>query len=147
MNYDLEAMEENPHGIHTKEEAEELVEDWQHRLRTLFAEITAWAKANDWQVRDSGTVSMHDELMQKLGMAAIEQPTLRLDREDRYALFRPKALWVIGANGRIDFYTSRNVFVIVDRAEPRAAPNWTIFRATTKLGGDRFQPEMIDHLT
>ena len=84
--------------------------------------------------------------MQKFGVLATEQPTLRLDGEDGYALFKPKGLWVIGANGRIDLYTSKGTFIIVDLAERGAAPRWTIFRASQKPDGDAFKPEMITTL-
>jgi len=69
-----------------------------------------------------------------------------LDREQSYALFKPKALWVIGANGRIDLYTSKGTFVIVDLAEHGTTPRWTIFRASKNPDGDLFKPEMIANL-
>jgi hypothetical protein len=145
MSDDFDVMEETPQTPITKELVEERVRDWKNRLRALFQEVRAWAEANGWRIDDS-TVGMHEELMQKFDVPATKQPTLRLDRENGYALFKPKGLWVIGANGRIDLYTSKGTFIIIDSAESGAAPRWTIFRASTKRDGDRFIPEMIANL-
>jgi hypothetical protein len=146
MSDDLDAMEESPRDTVTKEQVQKRVQDWKNRLHALFHEISDWAKKNGWQVNDGGTVRMHEELMQELDVPATEQPMLRLDRERNYALFKPKGLWVIGANGRIDLYTSKGTFIIVDLAERGAGPRWTIFRASQKRGGDHFEPEMITDL-
>ncbi len=89
---------------------------------------------------------MHEELMEQFGVPATEQPTLRLDDEHRYALFKPKGLWVIGANGRIDLYTSKGTFIMVDLAEHGATPRWTIFRTNQNRDGEPFKPEMIANL-
>jgi hypothetical protein len=146
MSDDLDAMEEGAETTITKELVEERVQDWKNRLHALFREVSAWAQKNGWQVDNSGQVSMHEELMQKLNVPATSQPILRLDGDRGYALFKPKGLWVIGANGRIDLYTSRGTFIIVDLGERDAPPRWTIFRASKKREGDLFSPEMIANL-
>ncbi|NJO53957.1 MAG: hypothetical protein HC829_03150 [Bacteroidales bacterium] len=107
MSDDLDAIEESPQTTVTKELVEKRVQDWKIRLHALFQAVRTWALANGWRVDDSGTVGMHEELMQTFDVPATEQPTLRLDGDRGYALFKPKGLWVIGANGRIDLYTSR----------------------------------------
>jgi hypothetical protein len=146
MSDDQDAMEESPQILVTKERVEERVQDWKDRLHALFREVRAWAVENSWRVDDSGTVRMDEELMQQFGVPATRQPTLRLDRDHSYALFKPKGLWVIGANGRIDLYTSKGTFIIVDLAESGTAPRWTIFRTSQKRDGDLFRPEMIANL-
>jgi hypothetical protein len=146
MSDDLDAMEESPQTSVTKELVEERVKDWIDRLHALFRDVRAWAIENGWRVNDSGTVGMHEELMHKFGVPATKQPTLRLDRDHGYALFKPKGLWVIGANGRIDLHTSKGTFIIVDLAERGAVPRWTIFRASQKRDGDPFTPGMIANL-
>jgi hypothetical protein len=146
MSDDLDAVEEEPEITVNKEAVEESVQDWKNRLQALFQEVRAWALKNGWRVDDSGEVSMHEELMQKFNVPATRQPTLRLDGERGYALFKPKGLWVIGANGRIDLYTSKGTFIIVDLAERDTSPRWTIFRASQNHEGDLFSPEMIANL-
>jgi hypothetical protein len=146
MSDNPDAMEESPETEVTKELVEERVQDWKNRLHALFLEIAAWARKNQWRVDDSGHVSMYEELMQKFNVPATTQPTLRLDGDRGYALFKPKGLWVIGANGRIDLYTSKGTFIIVDLAERETSARWTIFRASQKREGDLFSPEMIAKL-
>lgn len=89
---------------------------------------------------------MFDELMQQCGGPATEQPTLRSDADHDYALFKPKGLWVIGANGRIDLDTSKGPFIIVDLAERGASSRWTIFRASPKPDGEGFTPDILARL-
>jgi len=146
MNDDLDLMDERPQTAVTKELVEARVQDWKARLTDLFQEIQGWALKNGWRVDDSGTVGMNEDLMQRFEVPATKQPTLRLDGERGYALFKPKGLWVIGANGRIDLYTSRGAFIIVDLAERGDVPRWTIFRASEKREGDLFVPDMITNL-
>ncbi len=146
MNDDFDNVEERPETPATKELIEADVQDWKDRLHDLFQKVSTWAVANGWRVDASGTVGMHEELMQKFHVPATQQPTLRLDGDEGYALFKPKGLWVIGANGRIDLYTSKGAFIIVDLAERGDAPRWTIFRATQKRDGDLFTPDMIPGL-
>ena len=143
MSDDLDALDDSQQIIVTKEHIEERVQDWKKRLRALFDEVSAWATENGWQVNGTGSVRMHEELMREFDVPETDQPTLRLDRQDRYALFIPKGLWVIGANGRIDLYTSKGTFIIVDLAEQGSDPSWTIFRASAKPDGDHFEPGML----
>ncbi len=146
MNDDLNDVADGPQTSFTRELVEDRVQDWKNRLHELFREVSTWALKNGWRVDDSGTVGMHEELMQKFDVPATEQPTLRLDGDHGYVLFKPKGLWVIGANGRIDLYTSKGTFILVDLAERGEAPRWTIFRATRKREGELFTPEMIASL-
>ena len=146
MNDDLDAVEESPQTAVTKEFVEASVQDWKNRLGDLFQEVRAWAVERGWRVDDGGTVGMHEELMQKFDVPATKQPILRLDREHGYALFMPRCPWVIGANGRVDLYTSKGTFIIVDLAEGGSALRWTIFRYSQNRDGDLFAPEMIANL-
>lgn len=146
MSDDLEVSEGGAEDSLTRERVEERVADWQARLAGLFGQVGVWAKGAGWRVDDSTTIPLHEELMQKFGVPATQQPMLRVENEQGYALFKPKGLWVIGANGRIDLYTSKGSFIIVDLAEYRGSPKWTIFRATHRREGDPFKPELLGDL-
>lgn len=143
---DLDAIEDNFQESASKEKIEKSIEDWKKRLHDLFRSVASFADTKGWRVDESGTVNMHEEIMQNFGVPATDQPTLRLDAERGFALFKPKGLWVIGANGRIDLYTSKGVFVIVDLAKLGSIPRWTIYRAIDKQDGDIFVPEMVEEL-
>jgi len=78
MSDDLDAMEESPETTFTKEDVEKGVQDWKERLRALFQDVHAWAQENGWHVNASGTVEMHEELMQEFGVPATDQATAPL---------------------------------------------------------------------
>ncbi|QLH73016.1 hypothetical protein [Rhodopseudomonas palustris] len=146
MSDDLDVVDGGTETQVTKQHVEERVQDWKNRLSDLFRDVGGWARDNGWQVDDRGKVSMHEELMQKFNLPPTSQPTLRLDGECGYALFKPKGLWVIGANGRVDLYTSKGTFIIVDLAERGEPPRWTIFRTSSKREGEPFSPEILANL-
>ena len=89
---------------------------------------------------------MHEELMRKFDVPETRSRHFVWTEMAATRCFKPKGLWVIGANGRIDLYTRKGAFIIVDLAERGASPRWTIFRASNKRGGDPFSPEMIADL-
>lgn len=131
----------------TREEIEARVKDWLQRLENLFTSVQNWATMRDWTVTDVGTVVMNEELMHKFDVQARELPTLKIDgKAGAYALLKPKALWVIGANGRIDLYTSKGTYIIVDKAPRFDVPDWRIFRADTKGEGRSFDPSLLEEL-
>lgn len=146
MNDDLEDACDHAQDEVTKESVEARVRDWVNRLDTLYAQIRGWGTGNGWQVDESGTVTMHEELMQKFGVPATTQPIIRLDSDRGYALFKPKGLWVIGANGRIDLFTPKGAFIIVDLAKFGSAPEWTIFRVSGRRQGQPFTTDLIEEL-
>ena len=146
MSDDLEVAEEGAEPLLTKEHVEERVADWQSRLTGLFDQVSVWAKSAGWVVDSHSAAPMHEELMRKYGVPAALQPLLRVENAKGYALFKPKGLWVIGANGRIDLYTSKGSFIIVDLADYKGSPKWTIFRVTHKREGETFKPEMLGDL-
>lgn len=146
MSDELEQADDLPPPGVTREHVEDRVDEWRQRLHDLFSDIGSWARARGWRVDDSGRVPMHEQLMQQFDMPATDQPILRLDRAQVYALFKPKALWVIGANGRIDLFTSRGAFTIVDLAEAGEAPRWTVYGGNKSPNGASFSPALIESL-
>ncbi len=53
-------------------------------------------------------------------------PSLVLQHGTFAVRLAPRALWIMGANGRIDMFSSITHSVIVDRADLYDAPQWTI---------------------
>jgi hypothetical protein len=131
----------------TKEDVQRRVDDWLKRLSSLFDETRKWAQEHGWSTSDAGKVPMVEELMRKYDVPQAEQPTLKLtDSKGAFALFKPKGLWIIGANGRIDLYTTKGAYIIVDLSEPFGAANWTIFRADNKREGKPYIPALLAEL-
>ena len=100
------------------------VDDWEERLRALFAAIGGWLP-DGWEARQGAPVVMHEELMHKFGVAAKRMPTLELqDRAGHVAKLVPRGLWIIGSNGRVDLKLGGRRYLIVDMAENFEAPDW-----------------------
>jgi hypothetical protein len=86
---------------------------------------------------------MHEEPMQRAGVPEHRQPALHLrDPSGHEVWIWPVALWVVGANGRVDILSTKGVYSLIDWAEPFEPPQWTLY----KLGageGRRFDPHVF----
>ena len=105
------------------------VQDWEHRLNGLFARIDDWLP-DGWEARPGAPVVMREPLMRKFGMDARQMPTLELrDRAGHVAKLKPRGLWIIGENGRVDFKHDGHYYFLMDTADNFAQPNWEVSRA------------------
>ena len=111
------------------------VNDWEERLNGLFAMIGEWLPEG-WEALQGAPVVMHEELMRKFDVAERQMPTLEIrGREGHVATLEPRALWIIGGNGRVDLKHSGHRYLIVDLAENLKAPDWQV--ASTKRRRER----------
>ncbi len=100
------------------------VEDWDKRLHALYGMIGGWLPAG-WTARAGAPVRMHEEMMREFGIAPKEVPTLELVHQTGDAArLEPRALWVIGCNGRVDLKRDSHHYLIVDRAENFERADW-----------------------
>lgn len=101
------------------------VADWKARLDSLYNDVTSWFPELQHDRRDF--VEMNEEIMREYGVAPVSLPILRfLDGKDELARFVPRGLWIIGANGRVDLFTKRKQYLIVDRSEYFSPALWEI---------------------
>ena len=76
--------------------------------------------------------------MQRCGITEREQPSLSVRSPQGAEIWIwPKALWVIGANGRVDIFSAKDVYVLVDVADEFQAPRWILHRVG-KMDGRPF---------
>jgi hypothetical protein len=119
------------------------VEDWERRLNGLYARIGEWLP-DGWEARRGASVLMHEELMRKFGVAAKRLPTLELhDRAGQVVKLEPRALWIIGGNGRVDLKHHRGRYHIVDSAENFEAPDWQVARADQRCQREAFTRDWL----
>jgi hypothetical protein len=105
---------------------EKRVVDWVERTENLYGEISAWL-APEWRAEALGSVRMAEPLMRDYGVPPRDLPVLKLFRgEIPEAELVPRALWIIGANGRWDLVCRSERFVIIDAAEIFALPKWKV---------------------
>jgi len=127
----------------TAEYVNERVDDWLQRLDALFRQIKAWAAATGWTAEDGAPIPMREEKMERFGVAERKQPTLRVRSGKGPEIWiKPKGLWVIGANGRVDMYSRKGAFTLVDVADTFQAPQWVLHRIG-KRDGQPFNPQQL----
>ncbi len=98
-------------------------------MNGLYAVIEDWLP-DGWEIRQGAPVVSHEPLMQKFAVTAKRIPTLELsNREGQCAQFKPRALWIIGENGRVDLKRDGHFYFIVDTADNFAPPRWEVSRA------------------
>jgi uncharacterized DUF497 family protein len=127
-----DVLEEIAGSSLTRHAVERRVDDWGSRIEALYNQIEAWLPP-EWSADRRGTVEMHEELMQRFNISPRELPKLNLLNKGKIAgSIEPRGLWIIGANGRLDFSRGRERNVIVDTAESFAAPQWYIAPLTRR---------------
>ncbi len=104
------------------------VDDWEERLNGLYAAIEDWLP-DGWEARQGAPVLMHEKFMRKFGVPAGQLPTLELrGRVGQFARFEPRALWIIGDNGRVNLSLAKQYYYIIDMAENFGKPDWQVSR-------------------
>lgn len=111
----------------TREHVERRVADWRQRIADLYDFIERELPPG-WTADRSHTVTMDAEMMRAYGVTPVQLPVLTLRRPDgARGDLKPRALWIIGANGRLDLYLPDRHLLFVDRAENFASPEWEVF--------------------
>ena len=121
---------------------ERRIDDWRERIASLFSGVESWLPLG-WSAREGAEVWMHEDVMRNLGIAERQLPSLDLNKGDLWARLEPRALWIIGANGRLDLVSSQGHYVIIDRADLFTAPLWTISKLRDQLNGHLFTRESL----
>ena len=105
------------------------VDDSEARLSGLYAMIGEWLP-DGWEARRGASVLMHEKMMQEFGVEATRLPTLELhDGEASAVKPIPRALWIIGNNGRVDLRCGGRQYLIIDTADNFEKPRWEVSRA------------------
>ena len=105
------------------------VADWDTRLQALYDMIGGWLPEG-WTAHEGAPVRMHEELMRESGVDPKQVPTLELvSQTGELAKLEPRALWVIGCNGRVDLKRDNHHYLIVDLAENFEGADWQATRA------------------
>jgi len=115
----------------TKELVQRRVADWITRLETLQSDVESWFSGDaEYKITAKQPVEMNEQLMREKGVSAQPMPCFELSKGGkRVALFQPNALFVIGANGRVDIFTGKGEAILVDMAQQFDPPQWKVFPA------------------
>jgi len=112
----------------------ERLEDWKNRLTHLFTEIDHWTP-QPWQILHSQIIQRNEELMRRFDVAPKEVPILTLLNGKQRVAFVPSALWIVGADGRVNVTINARQYILIDRRDTSLdASRWEII-----LGNQRSQ--------
>lgn len=120
-----------------KSHVERRVRDWKKRVSDLYATIKGWTKDTDYSIKTGGKVTMYEELMSQFNVQPVEIDTADIYKDETIVLtIKPKGLWIIGANGRMDILSTRGGYMIVDTAEQFKAPKWKLYNGDRRNGAE-----------
>ena len=111
-----------------KSQIEDRLTDWIERIGNLYDEIESWLH-NDLQYRfeRSHPTTLEKEMMEKFGVNKIQLPTANIFRHNNLVTsLKPKGLWVIGANGRVDLISKSKLIMLLDLADQFQPAEWHI---------------------
>lgn len=116
-----------------KSHVERRVRDWKKRISELYATIRAWTKQSEYSIKAGGKIVMYEEQMAQFNVQAVEIDTADIYKDEKIVLtIKPKGLWTIGVNGRIDILSIRGSYMIVDAAEQFKTPKWKLYNGDKK---------------
>jgi len=124
---------------------EERVKDRKNRISSLysFVEKTLSGMENI-ECKKKRFATMYEGLMDEYKVKAEKLPILDIYKKKKLiAAIRPKGLWVVGANGRIDILTHSGSYIVVDTAEKLKKPKWQVFLLLDKRSGKKMMRKWI----
>jgi len=128
------------------------VDDWKNRVDELYKVVNIWIlQKPNYSCKFGQQTAMFEDLMKTFEIPKQSINTLDVLLNQKIILaFKPKGLWIIGANGRIDIISAKGSFMIVDIAEQFQTPQWQIYTADRKNKSDFNQEifyQVLDTIT
>lgn len=121
------------------------IEDWQNRTDNLYSEIEDWIKdAPNYSFRLGNSLEFYEELMQKFDVPPYTLKSADIFKDEILAVsIKPKGLWVIGANGRLDLLTDGVRYFLLDFAQAFEEPNWTVVSSNRRTDRKKFDKDFL----
>jgi hypothetical protein len=125
----INVWEKTDKGIFDRARVVNRLADYRTRVKVMFASIRDWcADQPHLRLDESRTVTLSEELMQRYAVPDEEMAILDiLFDEGPVASFVPRAIWIIGARGRVDAITKNATHLIVDMGPEK--PDWRLVSA------------------
>jgi hypothetical protein len=116
---------------------EKSADDWIERLKQLRSSMATWLGTlgpTALTINDRPPVTMSEEPMRRFGVGPKQMPAFEiLDGNRPIMRVLPRALWTIGANGRVDLITKAAAPILVDQSERLSRPSrWEIYSPRDK---------------
>lgn len=105
----------DPDGRGTAQSVRQRVDDWISRLHELFGRLEDWAsEVSDARVKREDMTQQVEGPMTQFHVKARNVPTLTVFGGKNRIAFVPSALWITGANGRVNVTTNDQQYALVD---------------------------------
>jgi hypothetical protein len=124
------------------------IDNWKERIESLYSEVEQWiCEQNDDNVKihKSSITQGKEELMAMYNIEPRELPTFTILKGKNKWSFVPSALWVIGANGKINFTTNSKQYYLVDCGE-RNVSKWMMSEYSLKPKPYNFTKQILMEL-
>lgn len=117
-----------------KTHIEDRLSDWRERIGDLYNAMDGWLQNNNqYYFKTSTPITLEEEMMGKFGVNKVQLPTANIFRNNNLvASLKPKGLWVIGANGRVDLISKSKLIMLLDLSEQFENPKWEIAYSTNR---------------
>ena len=105
------------------------VADWTTRLKSLYSQLDDWVQGYPGASVIHGEIKQSIEpLMKQFQVAASYIPTYTVVVDKKWQIaFVPSAVWIVGANGRIDITTNVRHHILFDvGGRNGAASDWQL---------------------
>jgi len=103
-------------------------EEWKSSIRSLFDRIQSWLQNTGYQVKEGTPVAISGVKEYTYGLETeLKLPTADIYQANRLvASLKPKGLWTIGANGRIDLLNPKHRIILIDKSKDDEEPKWEV---------------------
>ena len=143
----------DPDGV-SREHVLQRLSDWRDRVHHLYDQVERELEGTPFKSNREGKYISTEEFPQRVGVAQREQPeidVLRIIRPDNTdaAVFCPRGLWVVGANGQIDLRIKpplggTRTYTLLDKSEPFARPaRWIRMPIGLPFDREPFDPRWL----
>lgn len=110
------------------------INNWKERLAKLYDNIENWAQElGELEVQKKNILQFKEELMYRFDVEPESIPTIAIHYGIHRVSLVPMALWVLGANGRLNITTNKNQYILVDIGISDTDSRWVIVD-TSKRG-------------
>lgn len=126
---------------------EKQIIDWKMRVAALYSNIETWLLNSEYKLKNGAKLTMYEELMAQFEIPATAIETKNVYKEKAFILtLKPRGLWIIGANGRIDVLTTTGNYILMDFAAQYETPQWKLFNGVNKNGIAFTKPAFLNLL-
>lgn len=128
-----------------REHVTQRVEDWKKRVSQLYDTVDGWlSDYPEYKIVPGQTITMFEELMHLFDVYPEKIKTADIFKEKELVMtFKPRGLWVVGANGRIDLISNKGSYILIDYSDQFQNPKWHICTSKDRENGKVFTKQEL----